>query len=348
MSKNTVLVLLLCLATGCAGVSTRSANKNADSDTEIPQSYCSPSDTTPLMVPEAAPAESPAVLPPLEHDPALFVLSPATRQIAQVIQVRDLIGQIPELQTDVAGRVEGSRLRLLEVRQELSDRLLLALFDASSVAAELECEKGRAEELATRLEEVQNDIQQRRTVIALLADAVAGLLSGGFLLLGSDTLAGGADIIGNILQGTFGYSALGGQQRHELLWDRNLLQDIWNGPEYSTVYPQSVWRFLNWPLNNAPPQSRREAILLEWRQRLGKPGSKSEERRKELFFGRGGIFTVQDLRHRAEMLIRLKASVRLMNQDLNLLFKEALGHLSGLARTAGMTRPAARCCNDPV
>jgi hypothetical protein len=339
MSKA-ILALLLCLASGCAGVFSRSQNNTTDSEAEIPESYCAPSDVTPLAAPGAAPADALPfpVLPQAGNDPALLVLSPATRQIAQVIQVQDLIGQIPELQTEVAGRVEGARLRLLEVRQELSDRLLLALFDASSVAAELECEKGRAEELATRLEEVQDDIQNRRTVIALLADAVSGLFSGGFLFLGSETLAGGADIIGNILQGSFGYSALGGQQRRELLQDRNLLQDVWNGPEVSKVFPQSVWRFLNWPVNNTPPQSRREAILLEWRQRLGKPGSKSEERRKELFFGRGGIFTVQDLRHRAEMLERVRASVRLMNQDLNLLFKEALGHLSGLARIAKPAR----------
>jgi hypothetical protein len=324
MSKITGLTVLLCLAAGCAGVSERSANNHTDSDAEILESFCSPTIAASRAVPETAPAEGQAVLPPLpENDPAMLVLSPATWQIAQVIQVLDLIREIPVLQAEVMSHVEGARLRLLEVRQELSDRLLLALFEASSIAAELECEKGRAEEIATRMDEAQGDIQQRRTVIALLADAAAGLVSGGLLLLGSAANAGVADIIGNVLQGSYGYAALGGQKEQELLSGRNLLQEVWEGPEQSNLFPQTVWRFLNWPVSDRPPRSRREAIVLEWQGRLRESGSKKEKRRKELFFGRGGIYTVKELRQHAEMLDRLKASVRLMNKGLNLLLQES-------------------------
>jgi hypothetical protein len=244
------------------------------------------------------------------------------------------VAQIPVLEREVSQNIEGARLRLLEMRQELSDQLLLALFDASSVAAELECEKGRAEALAAGLDEVQNDIQQRRTVIALLSDATAGLLSGVFLFGGSDVLAGGADIIGNILQGGFGYAALGGQQQYQLLQPRNLLQEVWEGPKKSVMFPESVWRYLNWPQASESQRSRRDVIVQEWTKHLGDPGSEKEGRRKQLFFGEGGIYSVPELRHRAEMLDRLKASVRLMSRDLNLLFKETLGHLSGAVRMA--------------
>jgi hypothetical protein len=115
---------------------------------------------------------------------------------------------------------------------------------------------------------------------------------------------------------------------------RNLLQEVWEGPKQSSMFPASVWRFLNWPQNGERLPSRRDVIVQEWKKRLGEPGSEKESHRKELFFGEGGVYTVPELRHRAEMLDRLKASVRLMNQDLNLLFKETLGHLSGMVRMA--------------
>ncbi len=60
------------------------------------------------------------------------------------------------------------------------------------------------------------------------------------------------------------------------------------------------------------------------RPRLGKPGSKQEQRLTELYFGRGGIYRINELRHRSEMLGLLKTQVNLMTQDLNLLFLETL------------------------
>jgi hypothetical protein len=62
--------------------------------------------------------------------------------------------------------------------------------------------------------------------------------------------------------------------------------------------------------------------------------SKKELLRKELFFGQGGTFSGTQLRQRAEMLDRVKASVRLMGKDLNLLLRESLGHLSGIGQMA--------------
>lgn len=338
MKIRAILVFLYCLGAGCATSPSPLVDRNANNEMEEEEEYLVESYCSPAVSPQAARANvasaQPMIPPTRETPEGLLLLSPATRQIAQVIGVDDLVAQIPLLEKDVSQKIEGARLRLLELRQELSDQLLLALFDADSVAAELECEKGRAEALAAGLDEVQNDVQQRRTVIALLSDATAGLLSGIFLFGGSEVLAGAADVVGNILQGSYGYAALGGQQQHQLMQPRNLLQEVWEGPKNSAMFPESVWRFLNWPQDTERARSRRDVIVQEWKKRLGEPGSEKEGHRKQLFFGGGGIYTVPELRHRAEMLDRLKASVRLMSQDLNLLFKEALGHLSGMVRMA--------------
>jgi len=329
--RTAFLCLVCCsLALGCATGPTRTDVASEDED-YVTDVYCSPA-VDPNAPATASLVGEFAVPKPLDLPEDLLPLSPASRQIADVIQVQHLVAQIPVLEQEVAQNVPGSRLKLLELRQELSDRVLLALFDASSVAAELECEKGRADALASGMEEKQNDIQQRRTVIALLADATAGLLSGIFLFGGSDVLAGGADIIGNLLQGSFGWAALGGQQQYELHLTRNHLKEVWEGPESSALFPESVWRFLNRPLSANRNGSRRDLIVQEWKTRLdaGKPDK--EGRRTALFFGEGGVFTGTQLRHRAEMLDRVKSSVRLMSKDLNLLFKESLGRLYGMSQ----------------
>ena len=199
-----ILVFFCCLGAGCATkpgpAPDQNANGDAEGDTEeyVVESYCSPSLSPYPKSGETASAG--AAVQPTQMRESLLFLSPAIRQIAQVIHVEELVAQIPVLEWEVLQNIEGARLRLLEMRQELSDQLLLALFDASSVAAELECEKGRAEALAAGLDEVQNDIQQRRTVIALLSDATAGLL----------------------------------------LQPRNLLQEVWEGPKKSVMFPESV------------------------------------------------------------------------------------------------------------
>lgn len=339
MKRRALACVFSLLWAGCATTQPPvEVNGNDETEQYIAATYCSPA-YTPQAV---ASGELQSELTILQKEPLRYdlpLLSLASRRIAEVIRVDELLAQIPSLEREVADNVPGARLRLLEMRQELSDKLLLALFDASSVAAELECEKGWADAIAAGLEEEQNDVQQRRTVIALLADATAGLLSGLFLFGGSEVLAGGADIIGNLLQGSYGYAALGGQQQYELRLPRNLLREVWDGPEVSEMFPESVWRFLNSPNGQQQPKSRRDLIVQEWKKRLGEAGSEKETRRKELFFGEGGIYSGNELRHRAEMLDRLKASVRLMSQDLNRLFKESLGHLSGMTRMAGSGPP---------
>lgn len=222
--------------------------------------------------------------------------------------------------------LDSASLRSLAVRQELSDRLLLALVEANSIAAELECEKARAEDLASQLEEIRNDIQQGRTIMAILADSISGVFAGTFLLLGSEILSGLIDLSGSVAALGFGVAALGGDQAYEFKHGRNLMTDVWRGEPTGQQFPQSVWHYLSRPARPNGKRSRRDNIIGQWRNRLGKPGSRQEQRLTELYFGGGGVYRSNELRHRAEMLGLLKTHVNLMTQDLNLLFLESLQH----------------------
>ena len=108
---------------------------------------------------------------------------------------------------------------------------------------------------------------------------------------------------------------------------RNPLRELWESPAQPTIFPPDVWRFLNWPLGKDPTgRTRRDLLITEWKEEgwLGEPDSKTERKRKSLFFGEGGAYAVDDLRTRARMLQVLKTHVNLMNQDIDLLLREVL------------------------
>lgn len=318
--------LLLTLMQGCAG---ELHVRATDDDDDITESHCVPT-TNPTTQTVTLPATSTAHrvdrLAGSSHSepvtPSRF--SPRAREIAATIGVHDLLVESQLLEDEMAKGMEGALLHSLAVRQELSDRLLLALFEANSIAAELECEKARTEDLAAQLEEVRNDIQQGRTIMAILADSISGVFAGTFLLLGSEILSGLIDLSGSVAALGFGVAALGGDQAYEFKHGRNLMADVWQGETISRQFPQPVWQYLNGSVRPNGKRSRRDTIIGTWKTRLGKPGSKEEQRLTRLYFGRGGIYRINELRHRGEMLGLLKTHVNLMTQDLNLLFLETL------------------------
>jgi hypothetical protein len=315
------MILLGCLAAaGCA--STPSPPEPMVSLISDLESHCAPSSGPAVRASEqgAASAEAEDAEPPLP----LSSLSPRAWKMAKIIGIDRTLSHVPTLQTQAGRMEEGAALQLLTVRRQLSDRLLLALIEAGSIAAELDCERARAEELAVRLEETQNDIQHSRTVRAIVGEAGMQLAAGALLIAGLPATAGGAQIAGNVNALGHGLAALGGQQETTLMQERNLLRELWHGPEQPQFFPLSVWQFLKQPVEDQADKTRRDAILSLWQGRLGMPGSETVARREELFFGQGGIYGVDELRHRADMLALLKAFVNLMNQELNLLFRETL------------------------
>ena len=324
------LCLSIALLQGCAGgLHVRAAD---DEEDEITESHCVPTTSPPTQVVGLPPIgttyridnPSPTASPtPIES----LRFSPRAREIAAIIGVHHLLAEFQLLEGDLARGWDGASLRSLAIRQELSDRLLLALVEANSIAAELECEKARAEDLASQLEEIRNDVQQGRTVMAILADSISGVFAGTFLLLGSEILSGLIDLSGSVAALGFGVAALGGDQAYEFKHGRNLMADVWHNDQSRRQFPQPVWRYLNSPIRPNGKRSRRDHIIGNWRPRLGKPGSKGEQRLVELYFGRGGIYRINELRHRSEMLGLLKTQVNLMTQDLTLLFLETLHHL---------------------
>lgn len=101
------------------------------------------------------------------------------------------------------------------------------------------------------------------------------------------------------MSSAFGAAALFDDPRYEFQHGRNLLREVWEGPDQPSLFPVSVWRFLNRPLRDYPAQrSLHETLIARWRQdgQLG----------EALLFGHGGSYEIEDPRARASMWICLK------------------------------------------
>ncbi|MDF0643975.1 MAG: hypothetical protein P0111_08080 [Nitrospira sp.] len=255
--------------------------------------------------------------------------SPQALDIAETIGARNLVAQLPRLTEEDARNAEGAAVRLLRVRQQLSDRIVMAILEVARTAAEVDCEEERADQLADRLQEVRDQKIRYRTLIAIVGDAAVGILAGAFGLALQETAVAASDIFGGTIATVFGVAAAFTGGEHEFRHSRNLLKEVWEGPDQSALMPASVWRFLNRPFADDPEgRSFRETLISRWYEdgRLGTPGSDEEQQRIALLFGSGGTYEIEDLRARASMLDLLEADVNLMNEHLHLLMEEVMKH----------------------
>jgi hypothetical protein len=112
------------------------------------------------------------------------------------------------------------------------------------------------------------------------------------LFLAAAATAGSAvGISGGVVETVLGALALNAQRSAHFQHKRNILREIWVGPE-EKILPDTVWRFLNQSMKEERRhRSLRETLILRWREddRLGIAGSDTERRRIALLFGPGGV-----------------------------------------------------------
>lgn len=266
---------------------------------------------------------------PVSSDVLAGRFSPQSQSVAESIGVKDLLVQLRSLEAEAELNHGIVTIERLHVQQQLLGRILLAFLDVARAAAEADCEEERADQLADGLHEVRDKRIRQYTLIAIVGDAMIGIVAGGLELALEATAAAAAAIFGGTVATWFGMSAFFDDTHYEFRHPRNLLQEVWMAPEEPALLPPSVWRHLTRPLPDDPAQrSLRESLILRWRQdgRFGEAGSELEQRRTALFFGEGGSYEIEDLRARAAMLDLLEADINLMSQDLERLMEEILVH----------------------
>jgi hypothetical protein len=221
---------------------------------------------------------------------------------------------------------ETHSMAFLELQQSLTDRLLLTLFEVSSVTAELVCERDRADQVADRMDEVDASLVKRLTLASIVIGGVAAAVSGGLGLAGAASDASdAAALAGGVVSALFGGTALFAGSKQHFSHERNLLGELWENPKQSSAFSPAIWRFLQGHRTDET-RNTREEIIQAWRQqgRLGEPGSAGEQERTALIFGPGGTYTSTDLRARASMLETFEAHIQLLTEELEAFLREII------------------------
>ncbi len=220
-----------------------------------------------------------------------------------------------------AVKVEGPG-RTAEERATAVERVELATLILEATAAELDCEGERAEQAADYLSRGQSSTVQSLTIGSIAAAAVTSIA--GVLLSTSNRPSGeqdGVAIGGGVVTAGLGLGSLFVHSHADFGHPRNLLTDVWQGPDTPATYPAFVWGYLTRAeFSNDKRAPIREKIVARW-----KHFRQVEDRESALLlFGRGGSYDADLLRTRAAMLDEVKAEVELEYQDLEAFAAAAL------------------------
>ncbi|MGI4884589.1 MAG: hypothetical protein ACRYFR_06480 [Janthinobacterium lividum] len=304
MPKLYCLALLLALA-GCA---TRPPSR-----LNVAAGYCDP----PL---------------PYRYDPAFApqpdfagALTPAllARYPRRNLLTANAAGLLPALTTLLALEATArqqpgpmAELAVLRQRQRIGAQAALVSTTVASLAAELDCEGERADQVAGYLKAQDDRRTQRLNVLSISIGAASGI---GTTVIDNTAAQYAFGIGGGLLAAGLGLLTLTGGHSAEFDHPRNLLADVWGEKPASDVFPPSVWYLLTEPaFSNGGQTSLAHNTRRRWEHygQLARPNSKEGQALAALLFGAGGQYSADQLTVRANMLNELQSAVRLLNQEL--------------------------------
>ena len=296
-----VLLFLSLVLAGCASAPAERL--------QLPAGYCAP----PLPY-RYNPAYS-------QHPDLDAALTPEllARYPRRYLLTANAVGILPVLQQIATVPASGpaGELALLKLRQRVLTQVTLASSTVSSLAAELDCEGERADQLAVYLAGQDESRVQRLNVLSIVIGALGGV---GATVSQSRPAQYAFGIGGGVTAAGLGLLTLnqpGATARFE--HPRNLLADVWAENPASAILPPGVWYLLTEP---AFSNQGRTSIAHNTRQRwqhggpLARPESDAGRQLTSLLFGAGGTYTAAQLQLRANMLNEMQAAVRLLHQEL--------------------------------
>ena len=258
------------------------------------------------------------MIPARNTDSLLIVYS--SLPVHEVITA-NAVGILPLVQQLVAEGTDSSvtgRLHKNELRSKIAHRILLASTEIDGLAAELDCEGERADQLGRYLDDANSKRNTRLTVTSIITGAITTVAAVAIKNTGTQNAVA---ISGGLL--TAGLSALTinpAGRKMMVTHARNPLTDIWYKPGASTVYSPFIWYVLNEKrFSFSGKTSLAENIKKRWIE--FDLDNDVDIRTEKLFFGQGGRYKAGDLHTRAAMLNELQSTIRSINQDLQSLME---------------------------
>lgn len=244
-------------------------------------------------------------------------ISPNNLIIANTIGITPVLAEYINVKTATSETSSlEQRVRLLELKHTLDHKINNASLIISAVSAELDCEEERIKQIANFIIEKQENLESKLTIAAIVVGASGAILTSG--VIKNDKAGNAVGISAGVAEAGLGFAMLFNKKKIIYKHQRNVLKDIWHGPDVSKFFPPFIWYYLNYSIDSTA--SPREEIINKWDQ-FGHI-DKDSEKMTTLFFGSGGKYTADQLNDRAAMYDQLESRINLLKQKLMLLSYE--------------------------
>ena len=253
--------------------------------------------------------------------------SQRARSVAADIGIQSILTDWVQAETQFKAQpTDANRSTLVMLRHEVTERILLATQELTTVLAELACERTRATELKNYLQQQNDKRVFRLTILSVLAGALSTVVSGTLAIAGAgDPYVEGVGMAGAVLSGYWALLASAGFEEAAFSHQRNHLTDVRDGHQISKVYPPIVWHFLTRELEpDKQKQTVRETILERWAELdlLNEIATDEQHRQETLLFGSSGRYNLSDISRRIRLLDVLQLEVGSMYQEFKQLQQE--------------------------
>ncbi|WP_210766899.1 hypothetical protein [Empedobacter stercoris] len=210
-----------------------------------------------------------------------------------------------------------SRVKILELKNSINNKITIALTELDAVAAEFDCEGERVEQMASYLQNMNDNRNNKLVIYSIVAGAAASVASG---IIKSDSWGTAVDIGGGVLGAGLGFATLNPKgKKIEFIHQRNLLRDIWTQKLESENFPPFVWYMYTEKKfsNHTDGKSIIGNIKGRWLEFNFE--NNMQEANQSVNFGIGGTYTAQELYNRSRMLNQMQSATRTINQNINYL-----------------------------
>lgn len=216
------------------------------------------------------------------------------------------------------------RLKSLELRQQLNQKIDFASLEISALSSEIDCEEEKVTQVASYLKGKAENVEQKLTVASIVIGAAGSILSG-ILINDESKLSEEIGIGVGLVGATLGVGILMNKPQIYFNHSRNILREIWAGNDTSPLFPPSIWYYINYHDNSANNnESTRYKILESWMsfEQISTVNKKQKKQYIDIYFGDGGKYSIEQLENRANMYDQLESTIKTIKQDLkNLLFE---------------------------
>ncbi len=257
----------------------------------------------------------------------LTALVPAQAQTLETTAT--LIGVLPELQTLQrlsTTPTPADRWQILWLHQHISEQIMAASLQVDAVIAQIDNEIARANEIRSYLADRRDRTINRANLLSVIIGGGLGATSSGLQLSSAlSKPAAGIGIGAGVASAGLALYGIRAQKGTTSPFDfqSNMLARFFGRPALpDSVYPETVWTFLNQPAPTGPENVTRKQQLIDTWLRVQRIDSLTSTEKIDSLTSRPSEqrkLTIDDFEDRAAMLQDVRARISFLKRDLGAL-----------------------------